>query len=157
MNRVLNAMVVSMVLFLMCGQLNAAVVNITQGSTSGYTMTDGNTYVIQNSVTFSNATAGCSGISVESNATVVIYVPKDVTLTATGANGEGRIGGGAGICVPETSMLVITGEGRVIAAGGDAGSAADGGNGRNGYTYTRYNLVAVAGAGGTGGDGGGGW
>lgn len=60
MNRVMNvaAMVVSMVLFLICDQLNAAVVNITQGSTSGYTMTDGNTYVMQNSVSFSNTTAG---------------------------------------------------------------------------------------------------
>ena len=77
MNRVLNvaAIVVSMVLFLICDQLNAAVVNITQGSTSGYTMTDGNTYVIQDSVSFSNTTAGCSGMSVESNATVVIYEP----------------------------------------------------------------------------------
>ena len=155
MNRVLNFAVCVVSAFIMV-RANAAVVNITQGSTSGYTMTDGNTYVIQDSVSFSNTTVGGSGISVESNSTVVIYVPKNVTLTASGANGEGRIGGGAGICVPETSMLVITGEGRVIAAGGDAGSAADGGNGRNGYTYTRYNLVAVAGAGGTGGDGGGG-
>ena len=150
MNRVLNvsAMVVSLVLFLICDQLNAAVVNITQGSTSGYTMTDGNTYVIQNSVTFSNATTGCSGISVESNSTVVIYVPKNVTLTATGANGEGRIGGGAGIRVPETSTLVLTGEGMVVATGGNAGSATDGENGGRGYTYGSYTHYAVAGAGG---------
>ena len=142
MNRVLNvaAMVVSMVLFLICDQLNAAVVNITQGSTSGYTMTDGNTYVIQDSVAFSNTTAGCSGISVESNSTVVIYVPKNVTLTASGANGEGRIGGGAGICVPETSTLIITGEGMVVATGGNAGEGTNGGNGGNGWTHTTYST-----------------
>ena len=157
MNRVLNvaAMVISMVLFLICDQLNAAVVNITQGSTSGYTMTDGNTYVIQDSVSFSNTTVGGSGISVESNSTVVIYVPKNVTLTATGANGEGRIGGGAGIRVPETATLVITGEGIVIASGGNAG---DGANGENGGVSTIGTNGAVDhdGTGGAGGDGGGG-
>ena len=156
MSRVLNvaAMVVSVVVFLMCGRLNAAVVNITEGSTSGYTMTDGNTYVIQNSVVFSNVTAGCSGLSVESNSTVVIYVPKNVTLTATGANGEGRIGGGAGICVPSNATLVVTGEGMIVATGGNAGNGGKGMNGRGGAggdSSTYY-----GGAGGAGGTGGGG-
>ena len=91
-------------------QLGAAVVNITQGSTSGYTMTDGNTYVVQNSVSFSNSTAGGSGMTVADNATVVLYIPTNVTLTATGANGNGQTGGGAGIRVPVTATFVITGE-----------------------------------------------
>lgn len=82
------------------GTLNAAIVNITEGSTTGYTMTDGNTYVIQNSVSFSNSTVGGSGMSVADGATVVLYVPQGVTLTAAGANGSGRTGGGAGIRVP---------------------------------------------------------
>ena len=110
-------------------QLNAEVINITEGSTSGYTMTDGNTYVIQNSVSFSNSTAGGSGMTVANNATVVIYVPTNVTLTAIGANGSGRTGGGAGIRVPETATLIITGEGTVNATGGNAGNAGNGGNG----------------------------
>ena len=83
------------------GSLNAAVVNITEGSTTGYTMTDGNTYIVQNSVSFSNFPVGGSGMSVEDGATVVLYVPQGVTLTARGANGEGRVGGGAGIRVPK--------------------------------------------------------
>ena len=59
MSRVLNFAVVAMSAVIMTGsQVNAAVVNVTQGSTSGYTMTDGNTYVIQDSVSFSNSTAG---------------------------------------------------------------------------------------------------
>lgn len=66
-------------------QLDAAVINITQGSTSGYTMTSGNTYVVKNTVTFSNSTAGGSGMSVADNATVVLYIPAGVTLTAKGA------------------------------------------------------------------------
>ena len=75
------------------------VVYITNDSTSGYTMTDGNTYVIQNSVSFSNSTAGGSGMTIEDGATVVIFVPSNVTLTAIGANGSGQTGGGAGILV----------------------------------------------------------
>ena len=101
------------VINMVAAMLNAAVVNITEGSTTGYTMTDGNTYVIQNSVTFSNSTIGGNGMSVEAGATVVLYVPQNVTLTAVGANGSGQTGGGAGIRIPATSTLVITGEGRM--------------------------------------------
>ena len=130
-------------------QLGAAVVNITQGSTSGYTMTDGNTYVVQNSVSFSNSTAGGSGMTVAENATVVLYVPAGVTLTAKGGNGSGQTGGGAGIRVPETATLIITGEGAVNATGGNAG------NGENGADGTNASNNG-AGSGGSGGAGGGG-
>ena len=155
MNRVLDFAVCVVSAFIMV-RANAAVVNITEGSTSGYTMTDGNTYVIQDSVSFSNTTTGCSGISVESNSTVVIYVPKNVTLRASGANGEGRIGGGAGICVPETSTLIITGEGMVVATGGNAGKGSDGKNGYDGSGYGGGSTVYYGGKGGAGGGGGGG-
>ena len=138
------------------GSLNAAVVNITEGSTTGYTMTDGNTYVIQNSVSFSNSTVGGSGMSVEDGATVVIYVPYGVTMTAKGADGDGRMGGGAGIQVPETSTLVITGEGGIIATGGKAGDGEKGKDGTRGYLHTNYSTKAYAGKGGLGGFGGGG-
>ena len=153
MNRVLNFVVVAATaLIIASSKADAAVINITEGSTNGYTMTDGNTYVIQNSVEFSNSTAGGSGMSVADNATVVLYVPAGVTLSATGANGSGRIGGGAGIRVPESATLVITGEGMVNATGGNAGDGKDGGSGSNGsYMYKPY-----PGQGGSGGDGGGG-
>lgn len=65
MNRVLNLAVVAMSAVIMTSsRVDAAVVNITEGSTSGYTMTDGSTYVVQNSVSFSNSTVGGSGMSV---------------------------------------------------------------------------------------------
>ena len=108
------------------GSFCAAVVNITEGSTTGYTMTNRTVYVIQNSMSFSNISAGGSGMSVEDGATVVLYVPRGVTLTAIGANGSGKTGGGAGIRVPETSFLVITGEGMVNVAGGNAGDGVNG-------------------------------
>ena len=138
------------------------VVYITNDSTSGYTMTDGNTYVIQNSVSFSNSTAGGSGMTIEDGATVVIFVPSNVTLTAIGANGSGQTGGGAGILVPETSTLIITGEGTVNVTGGNAGNGGDGSNGSKGRVWVSnvsgMGMVAggESGVGGTGGDGGGG-
>ena len=163
MNRVLNFAVVAMGAVIMTGsQVDAAVVNITQGSTGGYTMTDGNTYVIQNSVSFSNSTAGGSGMSVADNATVVLYVPAGVTLTARGANGSGRTGGGAGIRVPQTATLIITGEGTVNATGGNAGNGGNGANGLKGSEISQKVDSSTpfgkgnSGAGGVGGLGGGG-
>ena len=150
MNRVLNfAVVAASALIMTSTQVGAAVINLTEGSTSGYTMTDGNTYVILNSVTFSNSTVGGSGMTVADGATVVIFVPTNVTLTAIGANGSGRTGGGAGIRVAETATLVITGEGTVNATGGNAGNGEDGNNGGNGGK-------SIVGSGGSGGAGGGG-
>ncbi len=159
MNRVLKAVAVA--IFSVCvvsWQLQAGVVNITQGSTSGYTMTDGNTYVIKNSVSFSNSTAGGSGMSVADNATVVLYIPTGVTLSANGANGTDRTGGGSGIAVSSSSTLIITGEGALNATGGNAGNGGNGSKGGNGGTISAGSSSATgtSGAGGAGGDGGGG-
>ena len=161
MNRVLTCAAVAMSAVIMTSsRADAAVVNITVGSTSGYTMTDGNTYVIRDSVSFSNSTVGGSGMTVEDGATVVIFVPSNVTLTARGANGSGQTGGGAGILVPETATLIITGEGTVNATGGNAGNGGDGTNGDNGgqisVTANSGYGTGAGGAGGTGGAGGGG-
>ena len=139
------------------------VIHITEGSSSGYTMTDGNTYVIDNSVSFSNETVGGSGITIADNATVVVFIPANITLTATGANGGGQIGGGAGIRVPETATLIITGEGSVNSAGGNAGNGGDGSDGGVGYVgtveengITYFAPTCRGGRGGAGGTGGGG-
>lgn len=157
MNRVLNFVVVAATALIIANsKADAAVVNITEGSTSGYTMTDGNTYVVQNSVAFSNTTAGGSGMSIADNATVVLYVPAGVTLTAIGAHGSGRIGGGAGIRVPESATLVITGEGTVNAAGGNAGDGEKGVNGGNAIVKLGDYPTTVVGKGSSGGAGGGG-
>lgn len=162
MNRVLNLAVGATSAVVMASrQVDAAVVNVTKESTSCYTMTDGNTYVIQNSVTFSNFMIGGSGMTVADGATVVLYVPAGITLTAIGAHGSGQIGGGAGIRVPETSTLIITGEGTVNAIGGNAGNGGNGANGANGGNITcsgsNYDYgTGTSGEGGNGGVGGGG-
>ena len=161
MNWVLNlAVVAAATLIIASTKADAAVVDITEGSTSGYTMTDGNTYVIQNSVSFSNSMVGGSGMTVEEGAMVVLYVPAGVTLTArgavgtNGANGGSFVsvtGGGAGIRVPETATLIITGEGIINTSGGNAGNGGRGGNGGSG------SLTPIrGGVGGYGGQGGGG-
>ena len=145
-------------------QLGAAVVNITQGSTSGYTMTDGNTYVVQKSVSFNSSIAGESGMTVAEGATVVLYVPQGVILTAKGGAGSDQTGGGAGIRVPETATLVITGEGVVSATGGKAGNGNNGANGGDGDAWAYWPMGSTkppviggtGGSGGSGGSGGGG-
>ncbi len=132
---------------------SAAVVQLTSGSTSGYTFQNGNTYVVTKSLTFSNSSASSSlgsGMSVPENATVVLYVPKGVTLTAKGAKTY------AGINVPKTATLVITGEGTVSATGGNAGNGGNGSKGGNGSAYINdaWDFGATGGSGGSGGSGG---
>ena len=130
----------------------------------------------------SNQTITNSQISVASGATATIYIPAGVTLTITGkAGGNGANGrngtkvntdngvdrynteyapGGSGgtaatpaIRVPEGATLIITGEGTLIAKGGNGGAGGNGGNGESG----KANAVNdFAGAGGGGGGGGGG-
>ena len=98
------------------------------GSTSGMTL-DSGYYFIRENTTFSNATAGGSGLSIADKAIVYIYIPEGVTLTATGAAGSGTTGGGAGIHLPKTSTLNLIGSGTVNATGGAAAAGSDGKDG----------------------------
>ncbi|MBQ0031510.1 MAG: hypothetical protein KBT68_01780 [bacterium] len=59
-----------------------------------------------------------SALSV-TNGTVVLYLDADVTVSLTGAVADGR--SGAGLRVPRTATVVITGEGTLIAQGGERG------------------------------------
>ena len=91
---------------------SAAWTALTEGSTTGMTLgaADATTYYyMTENLTFSNNTAGGSGLTIQG--TVYIYIPSGVTLTATGADGEGTTGGGAGILVPSGTTLNIFGEG----------------------------------------------
>ena len=108
-------------------------------------------YYMTENLTFSNNTAGGSGLTIQG--TVYIYIPSGVTLTATGADGEGTTGGGAGILVPSGTTLNIFGEGTIVATGGNA---ANGGNGGNGTAASFVSPNYYAGLGGAGGNGGGG-
>lgn len=133
---------------------SAAWTALTEGSTTGMTLgaADATTYYyMTENLTFSNNTAGGSGLTIQG--TVYIYIPSGVTLTATGADGEGTTGGGAGILVPSGTTLNIFGKGTIVATGG---KAANGGNGGNGTAASFVSPIYYAGIGGAGGNGGGG-
>lgn len=123
---------------------------LSEGSSSGYTLSSGKYYITKD-IEFSNNNAGGSGLSI--SGVVHIYIPKGVTLTARGAGGSGRTGGGAGIHLPNGSTLYLEGGGKVIATGGDAADGERGGNGTDGY-FDGSSMYA--GKGGYGGAGGGG-
>ena len=125
-----------------------------EGTTTGKTLgTAGTTtyYYADASLTFSNSTAGGSGLTILGN--VYLYLPQGVTVTCTGANASGQTGAGAGIELTEGNVLFLLGKGSVNATGGNA---ADGCNGGNGGDADWDNSNDWSGTGGTGGHGGGG-
>ena len=127
---------------------------LTEGSTTGKTIgTAGTTtyYYADASLTFSNSTAGGSGLTIQG--TVYLYLPQGVTVTCTGANASGQTGAGAGIELTSGNSLILLGQGEVNATGGNA---AGGGNGTNGSDAGWDNSNYWSGTGGAGGNGGGG-
>ena len=125
---------------------------LSAGSSSGKTLQTGY-YYVTNDITFSNGD-GRSGLTIAEGASVHIYIPQGVTLTARGGKGSGQTGAGAGIELPAGSSLYFEGSGQVKATGGDA---ANGGNGDGGSdAYLDYDNTILGGSGGRGGNGGGG-
>ena len=112
-------------------------------------------YYLSNDKTFGSYTSGTNGLKIASRATVYIYIPAGVTLTAYGKDGYKTTGGYAGILVPSGSKLVFLGEGEVKAYGGNAGNGGKGGDGDS-YRGAVSGNDMVAPKGGTGGTGGGG-
>ena len=113
-------------------------------------------YYLSQSKTFGSASTSNNGLKIKSGATVYLYLPKNVTLTAIGGGTSGarQSGGYAGILLPSTSKLIVLGEGSIVAAGGRAGNGSAGSKGGNGYVNAGSNYYA--GYGGAGGAGGGG-
>ncbi len=116
--------------------------------------------------TITASKAGEAGLRVRQNARVVINIKSGVTLTVKGADADADAGfaGMPGILVPESSTLVIIGEGTLTATGGNGTSGKDGDPGQNArgevspsanpFTYTYDANKNFGGAGGKGGDGG---
>ena len=125
-----------------------------QGSTSGKTLTSGYYYVTKD-IEFSNGNCN-DGITIAPGAIVHIYIPRGVTLTATGGDASGRDGAGAGIYLPEGSSLFLDGKGKVIATGGNAANGSNGSNGGNASADDSNKNWIHPGDGGAGGNGGGG-
>lgn len=121
----------------------------------GFVLQDGTVYTVDKTMTLDgNSTGGfINGLAVAEGATVTLYIPAGVILTVFGQDADGQHGAGAGIYVPASSTLYITGEGTLIAIGGDGGNGGDGTSGTKG---TVSGSSAVSGRGGDGGYGGGG-
>ena len=125
------------------------------GSTTGKTLgSAGNTtyYYATGDLSFTNTTAGGSGLTIRG--TVYLYVPEGKTVTCTGANASGLTGGGAGIELTEGNTLYLIGGGTVNATGGKAANGGNGGDGSN--AECTYDKSILGGSGGNGGNGGGG-
>ena len=113
-------------------------------------------YIISETKTIKNSSAGGNGLKVANNATVMIHIKEGVTLTVSGGSASGTTGGGAGIYVPKSATLIITGEGKLIANGGNAASGSSGASGGTGNFRDGNTDYYWAGTGGYGGAGGGG-
>ena len=98
-------------------------------------------------------TTGQSPINVPSGRTAVINIKKGVTLTVYGADADGTACAVPAIYVPQNATLYITGEGTLVANGGNA---ANGANGEKGYDASRDGDDHTRGWAGDGGNGGGG-
>ena len=125
------------------------------GSTTGKTLgTAGTTtylYVTSN-LTFSNTTAGGSGLTILG--TVYLYLPAGVTVTCTGTNASGQTGAGAGVELTAGNTLSLLGSGTVKATGGNAANGSNGANADDAFLIS--NNTILGGSGGNGGNGGGG-
>ena len=130
---------------------------LSAGSTKGRTLgSAGNTtfYYVTSNLSFTNSTAGGSGLKIQG--TVYLYIPTGVTLTCTGANASGQTGGGAGIELTEGNTLYLIGGGSLNANGGNAANGGNGGKGNDAEVNTSNDEYILGGSGGTGGNGGGG-
>ena len=130
---------------------------LSAGSTTGKTLgTQGSTtyYYADANLTFSNSTVSGSGLTIQG--TVYFYVPDGVTVTCTGANANGQMGGGAGIELTEGNTLYLLGSGTVNATGGNAANGGNGANGTNASCDFNSMEWAWVGGNGHGGNGGGG-
>ena len=129
---------------------------LSAGSTTGRTLgSAGNTtyYYVTSNLSFTNSTAGGSGITILG--TVYLYIPSGVTVTCTGHNASAPTGAGAGVELSAGNTLCLIGGGTLNATGGNAANGGNGGKGDDAYNgYPEDNLRS--GTGGTGGTGGGG-
>ena len=130
---------------------------LSAGSTTGRTLGSADAmtyYYATGDLSFTNSTAGGSGLTIQG--TVYLYIPSGTTLTCTGANADGRTGAGAGIELTAGNSLYILGGGSLNANGGNAENGCNGGNGYDAEVNTSTDQYILGGSGGTGGNGGGG-
>lgn len=131
---------------------------VSEGSDRGFLMEDGYTYVFDHDVSFENKFENGNGMEVAENAVVFMEIKSGVTVTAKGGDATFS-GAGAGVRVPESSTLVVLGEGTLQATGGDAYAGLEGETGWDALCDIHARSgdgIFYGGKGGAGGIGGGG-
>ncbi|WNX83118.1 InlB B-repeat-containing protein [Agathobaculum sp. NTUH-O15-33] len=123
-------------------------------STSIGMLKNNTVYIVSQNVSLTNAALSQPALSVENNATAVLYIKSGCTLTLTGgAAKNGTSGGGAGLMIPSSSTLIVTGGGRLVATGGAGLAGTNGTKGTNAEMHVGGDEHAVGGPGGKGGNG----
>ncbi len=130
----------------------------TSTPTRGTILEDNMVYQVPANTNYKMAgpTTGNNGLIVRENATAVIFIPKNSSLTVYGGDGNNSTPGGAAIRVPSSSTLIVTGKGTLNAYGGAPGNGQNGGSGSACVITDNSGDYARFGSGGTGGPGGGG-
>ncbi|MDO5318721.1 MAG: hypothetical protein Q4G65_08855, partial [bacterium] len=137
--------------FARAGFTRRAIINNSTGADTQ--LLDGTIYSVAENTTITATAATKSALWIASGATVVIDIPAGITLTVRGGDASGTASAGAGVFLPPSSTLVVVGEGKLVATGGNAAS---GGNGAKGGDADFNDSNWTTGGGGKGGDGGGG-
>ncbi|MBR4523419.1 MAG: hypothetical protein IKO64_04200, partial [Kiritimatiellae bacterium] len=147
---------------------------MTGGAEAGFTKTgkitgnarkrleNGTVYTVAQDELSVKGSSGWSGLYLDANSTAVLYIPAGMTLKVTGGSASDRTGAGAGIEIPPSSTLIVTGGGTLEAYGGKGEDGDDGGPGGDGQVIDddddpndEYGKAGKGGSGGAGGGGGG--
>jgi hypothetical protein len=83
-------------------------------TSAGSTLSNNTLYVVQQTSSLT-VTGGKSGLTVQPNSTVALYIAEGATLSVKGSSAPNKNGAGAGIEVPSSSTLVVTGGGTLEA------------------------------------------
>ena len=130
---------------------------LSAGSTTGRTLGSADAvtyYYASDNLSFTNSTAGGSGLTILG--TVYLYIPSGKTVTCMGHDASGTTGAGAGIELTQGNSLYLIGGGTLNATGGNAANGGNGGKGNDAEVNTSNDEYILGGSGGTGGNGGGG-
>ena len=130
------------------GFTNALLIN----STARRNLENNTVYMVTGDYEVKGST-GYSAYTMAANSTAVIYIPSGRTLTLQGGKAHEKSGAGAGIEVPSSSTLIITGSGRLVTTGG-VGANGVAGNSADDAICNDDDIKGGWGA--SGGDGGGG-
>ena len=94
---------------------------LSAGSTTGRTLGSADAvtyYYASDNLSFTNSTAGGSGLTILG--TVYLYIPSGKTVTCMGHDASGTTGAGAGIELTQGNSLYLIGGGTLVATGGNA-------------------------------------